>query len=208
MSKAGAQKKQQLRLQFILGSEIRMASFTGEDMVLGAVPKEPRFSQSRARSDDCLVADSSPAHFVQGNEIFGLKGAHAPCAGLQIVDQQRGRDLKLFREARLLDDPGKIGGLNPAVAHRAGDAEAGYIGAGARIIQKFGDNFAKFGMLAAGKYALTDEAEMAILGLKIGQPRVGAAYIAGQNHLSKFLQRRPSRSSSSSASFGPQEPEG
>ncbi len=62
-------------------------------------------------------------------------------------------------------------------------------------------------MLAAGEDALRHQMQMPVLGLKIGQPSMGAANIAGQNHFSKFLQRRPSRSSSSSASFGPQVPD-
>ncbi len=78
---------------------------------------------------------------------------------------------------------------------------------GAGIIQKFADNFSEFAVLAAGKDTFGHQTQMPILGLKISQPRIGATNIAGQNHFSKFLQRRPSRSSSSSASFGPHVPE-
>ena len=62
-------------------------------------------------------------------------------------------------------------------------------------------------MLAAGKDTLGSNRQVAVLRLKVGESSVRASYIAGENHFSKFLQRRPSRSSSSSASLGPQVPE-
>ncbi len=77
----------------------------------------------------------------------------------------------------------------------------------AGIVQKLDYDFAEFAVLAAGKRTLGHQTQMPVLGLKISQPSIGAANIAGQNHFSKFLQRRPSRSSRSSASFGPQVPE-
>ena len=42
------------------------------------------------------------------------------------------------------------------------------------------DNFAELVMLAAGKYALGNQAEMPVLGLKIGQPGVGSSDVAGE----------------------------
>ena len=59
---------------------------------------------------------------------------------------------------------------------------------------------------AAGKDGCRDKAESAICDVEECQPAVRASDVAGQNHLSKFLQWRPSRSSRSSASFGPQVP--
>ena len=46
-----------------------------------------------------------------------------------------------------------------------------------------------------------------ILDIEKGQAGIGASDVSGQDHFSKFLQWRPSRSSSSSESFGPQVPE-
>ena len=77
----------------------------------------------------------------------------------------------------------------------------------AGVVHKLADDLAKFAVLAAGEGALGHQAQVPVLGLKISQPSVGATNVAGQDHFSKFLQRRPSRSSSSSASFGPQVPD-
>ena len=115
--------------------------------------------------------------------------------------------MNLLGEPRLLNDPRQVRGLDAPVAHRAGDSEAGHFRTCAGIVQKLADDFAEFAVFAAGEDALGDQPEVSVLGLKISQPGIGPTNIAGQNHFSKFLQRRPSRSSSSSASFGPQVPE-
>ena len=115
--------------------------------------------------------------------------------------------MNLFRQPRLLDHPRQVRSLDAAVAHRTGNSEAGRFRACTGVVQKLADDFAEFAVLAAGKDALGHQTEVSVLGLKISQPGIGATNIAGQNHFSKFLQRRPSRSSSSSASFGPQVPE-
>ena len=115
--------------------------------------------------------------------------------------------MNLFREARLLNYPGQVRSFHSPVAHRTGNAEACHFRTGSGFVEKVADNFAEFAMFAAGKNSFRDEPQVPILGLKISQPGIGPTNIAGQNHFSKFLQRRPSRSRSSSASFGPHVPE-
>ena len=115
--------------------------------------------------------------------------------------------MNLFRQSRLLDDPRQVRSLDASVAHRTGDPEARRVRTRAGIFQELVHDLAELAVLAAGKDALRHQAQVPVLGLKISQPSIGPTNIAGQNHFSKFLQRRPSRSSSSSASFGPQVPD-
>ncbi len=117
------------------------------------------------------------------------------------------RKMDFLGQARLLDYPGQVGGFDAAVTHRARDAEAGGFRARSRFREKTGDDLAEFVVLAAGIDPLGDQLQVPVAGLKVRQPGIGSTNIAGQDHLSRFLQRRPSRSRSSSASFGPQVPE-
>ena len=115
--------------------------------------------------------------------------------------------MNLFGQSRLLDDPGQVRGFDAAVTHRASDAEACRFRTRSGIIQKLGYDLAEFAVFTAGENALRNQLQMPILGLEISQPGIGPTNIAGQDHFSKFLQRRPSRSRSSSASFGPHVPD-
>ena len=76
-----------------------------------------------------------------------------------------------------------------------------------RVFQELNNDFAKFAMFAAGKHTFKHSMEVPVLWVKKSQPGIGPTDIAGQNHFSKFLQRRPSRSSNSSESFGPHVPD-
>src|ERR1700733_1645336 len=115
--------------------------------------------------------------------------------------------MNFFREARLLNHPWQVRSFHSTVTHRTCNAEARDFRTRSRFVEKLADNFSKFAVFAARKNSLRDEPQMPILGLKISQPGIGPPNIAGQNHFSKFLQRRPSRSRSSSASFGPHVPD-
>jgi hypothetical protein len=201
------QEAQQVDLQIALRGKIGVAAFTGEDVVTSAVPEQSGFAESGSGGDDRLIADGASSNAVQRDEVAGGESAHAPGAGFEVVYKPGRRQMNLFGEVRLLDDPRQVRGFDTAVAHRTGDSEAGYIRTGGGAFQKLFDDLAELVMLAAGKDALGNQVKMPVLGLKIGQPGVGSPDVAGQNHFSKFLQRRPSRSSSSSASFGPQLPE-
>ena len=144
---------------------------------------------------------------IKRNQILRAESSNAPRIRFEIIDQQRGGQLNLFRKAGLVDDPRKVRNLDASVVDRPCDAEACNLRPRRRVREKLGNNLPQFAVFAAGKDAFGNQLEMAILGLKIGQSSVGSPNIAGQDHFSKFLQRRPSRSSSSSASFGPQVPE-
>src|SRR5581483_11018270 len=113
--------------------------------------------------------------------------------------------MKLISETRLLNHPWKIGCFNAPVADGPCDSKTRGLRMCSGIMQKLPDNFPEFVVLAAWKNALRNQTKMTVLGLKICKPGIGPANIAGQNHFSKFLQRRPSRSSNSSASLGPHE---
>src|SRR5215470_12806770 len=115
--------------------------------------------------------------------------------------------MDLFSENRLLNDPGKIGSFHSPIAYGPRDSKACGFRTGAGLVEKSRYDFTKPLMFSAGKDAFRNQLEAPILRLEISQPGIGPTNIAGQNHFSKFLQRRPSRSRSSSASFGPQVPE-
>ena len=110
-------------------------------------------------------------------------------------------------QARGFHRPGKIRGFDLAIANGAGDSKAGDIGTKRLLGDELAHDLIEPAVVAAGKDALRDGSEIAILRLKEGEPCVRASDIAGENHFSKFLQRRPSRSRSSSASRGPQVPD-
>jgi hypothetical protein len=61
--------------------------------------------------------------------------------------------MNLLGKARLLDDPGQVRSLNPAIAYRTRDAEAGGLRTGDRIIEEPADDFSEFAVFAAGKNA-------------------------------------------------------
>src|SRR5258708_31896620 len=176
-------------------------------MMPASIPEESGFSESSSRSDHCLIAHGRSAHMVQRNEVLVSQRTNAPRTGFEIVNQQGGRKMNLLGESRLPDHPRQIGSLDTSVPHRSRDAEAGSLWTRAGCVNELAHNFPEFAVLAAGKGALGHQSQVPVLGLKISQPSVSAANIAGQDHFSKFLQRRPSRSSKSSASFGPQVPD-
>ena len=183
-----------------------MAAFAGENVMPGAIPVHSGFAQSGSGGDHRLVADRLSLHLVERNHILGVESGNAPGIGFEIVDQEGLFDLEFIGQTLGLDDPGKIGSFHPAVAHRASNAEASGVRMQVRSIDKFGHDLIQAGILAAGKDGCGDQAEAAIDSVEECQPGVGASDVACQNHFSKFLQWRPSRSSRSSASFGPQVP--
>src|SRR5579872_1813073 len=197
---------QQFDLQLSLGSEIGVAALAGKNVMPAAIPEQPSFAEPGSRSNYRLIA-GGPAHTVQWDQIRFRERSNSPSAGFEIVNEKSCRKMNLFGEPRLLYDPGKVRSLHPPVAHRARNSKTGSFRLRAGVIQETADDLAKFAVLAAGKHALRHQSQMSVLWLKISQPRIGTTNIAGQNHFSKFLQRRPSRSSNSSASFGPQVPE-
>src|SRR5947208_186215 len=115
--------------------------------------------------------------------------------------------MNLLGKDRLLNDPGEIGSFNTTVANGTCNSKTRRFRPRTGLIQKTGYDLAEFPMFPAGEDAFRNQFEVPIFWLKISQPGIGPTNIAGQNHFSKFLQRRPSRSNSSSASFGPQVPE-
>ena len=193
-------------MQLTLRCEIRVPALAGKDLMLAAVPEQTRFSQTGARRDDRLIANGR-RNSVQRSQIVWSERPNAPCIRFQIIDQQSGRQLNLFCQAGLFDDPGKVRSLDASISYRPGNSETGDVGPGGGAFEELGDNLTQFVVLTAGKDALGNQPQIAILRLKIGQSSVRAPNIAGQNHFSKFLQRLPSRSNNSSASFGPQVPD-
>ncbi len=206
MSVTARQKPQQFDLQIALGCEIRVSALAGKHLMLAAVPEQPGFSQAGSGRDHRLIAIRRH-HLVKRDQILRAEGPNSPRIGFEIIDQQSGGQLNLFRQTGLVDDPGKVRSFDASIVDRSCDAETSSLGPRRRVGEELRNNLTQFAVFAAGKNALGNQPKMAVLGLKIGESSVGAANIAGQYHFSKFLQRRPSRSNSSSASFGPHVPE-
>jgi len=143
---------------------------------------------------------------VQRNHIFGVKRGDAPGVGLEIVDQECLFDVEFIRQAFGLDDPGKIRSFHPAVAHRTGDTEARSVGTKVCGVDELGDNLVQARVVATGKDGSGNQIETPIQNIEKCQPGMGTTDVACEDHFSKSLQWRPSRSSKSSASFGPQVP--
>ena len=106
----------------------RCGRLRGENVVLRTIPVHSRFAQSRAGGNHRLIAERDSLDLVERNQIFGVERGDAPGGGFEIVDENRLLDVEFVGQALGLDDPGKIGGFHPAVAHRAGHAEAGRVG--------------------------------------------------------------------------------
>src|SRR6185369_805196 len=105
-----------------------------------------------------------------------------------------------------LDDPWQVGSLDASSANRAGDAEGRDVGFVTGGLQKLHHDLVQPARFFAGIDRLGHEFRLPICDFQEGETAVGAAYVSGENHFSKFLQRRPSFSINSSASFGPQDP--
>src|SRR5580698_5146698 len=183
-----------------------MATFGGEDVMFRSVPIHAGLPESGAGGDYSLVAYGISFYLVQRNDVFGIERRNSPRVGLKIINQNCLFQFEFVGETLRLDDPGKVGGFNPAVANRASHAEASGIGMNFCGMDKLGDNLIQAGVFAAGKHGSGNQAEMAVDNIEERQPCIGPSDVACQDHLSKFLQWRPSRSSNSSASFGPHVP--
>src|SRR5579863_774650 len=197
---------EQINFEVVARGEVGVTAFAGKDMVLFAIPVHSGLAQPGAGGNDSLISNWCAARSVQKNEILGRKLRNALGVGLKVVDE---RDVVKFnfRDQTLgFNDPGKIGSFNASIAYRASHAEAGLIGPQRGRRQKFGYDLIQPAIFAAGKHGERNRIEMAVADIEEGQPCVCASDVACQNHFSKFLQWRPSRSSSSSASLGPQLP--
>src|SRR5579863_7245445 len=183
-----------------------MAAFGGENVVLRPVPIHAGFPESGAGGNYSLVAYGISFYLVERNYVLGIERRNSPGVGLKIINQNCLFQFEFVSETLGLDDPGKVGGFNPAVANRASHAEASGIGTHLCGIYKLRDDLIQAGIFAAGKDGCRNQAEVAVDNIEERQPCIGPSDVACQDHLSKFLQWRPSRSSNSSASFGPHVP--
>src|SRR6266851_3379234 len=207
MSVAGIQVAKQFNFQIVQRSKIAVSAFGGENVVPSAVPIESSLTKSSSGRDQSLIA-SRLAYFVQSDEIARSQRSYAPTGGFQIIDQERFLDLEFVCQTAGLDNPGKIRGLDLPIRDRARDTKACLRGAHSRGIYKFRDDLIQTGITLAGEDGCGYQIKLPVTDIKEGQSCVGASDVARQDHLSKFLQCRPSRSSSSSESFGPQLPAG
>src|SRR5579864_6639551 len=100
-----------------------MATLGGEDAISRSIPIHAGLAQSGAGGDDGLVALGVSFHLVQRHHIFRIESGNAPRVGFKIIDENGLLQIELVGETYGLNDPGKIGSLNPPVANRAGYAK-------------------------------------------------------------------------------------
>src|SRR5207248_8206552 len=115
MPKAQSQKAQQFDLQVPVRGKVGMAAFAREDKMAASIPKQSGFAESGTGGDYGLIASNRAAALVQHDQIAFRQRADAPGAGLEIVDQKRGRKMNLLRKSRLFDDPGQVRCLDAAI---------------------------------------------------------------------------------------------
>src|SRR5258708_18231496 len=204
----GVQVTVEFDLQLILRTEVGMAAFGGEKVVAFAVPEKAAFAEAGAGGNDAVVPGSLGGNAVQWNPILAGQSGDSPAGGLEVVDQSCVLEIEFVSEAARFDGPRKIRSLNPAIVDGAGDTETSPERPNARSADKLGDDLIQAGIPPAGENGCCYQIELAILYIKEGQSCVGASDGARQDHLSVSLQCRPSRSISSSDSFGPQLPAG
>src|SRR5215470_1576660 len=207
VTEARSEVAKQIDLKLGSRSKIGVAAFGGKNVVAVAVPVEPSFSEAGPSRDHSLISSGRPFHAVQGNQIFFLQAGNSPGIRFKIIDQQSRGQLKFACQPGGFNRPGKIGGLDLSISHWAGYAKTSSVGERPLRLDELGNDLVESAMLLAGENSLGGNCQVAVLSLEICKPRIGTTNIAGEDHFSKFLQRRPSRSSSSSASFGPQVPE-
>lgn len=188
-----------------------MAALGSEHVMARAVPVETPFAESGAGGNDRLVsarAAGNRNHVVERHQVTGGERADAPPGGFEIIDQNCFVEVQFVGEALRFDDPRQVGSFDATVCDWPRDSKAGLRGFGVRRLHELCDDLVQPGIMSAGKDLNFGYFEFVILDIEEGQPRVGASNVAREDHFSKFLQCRPSRSSSSSASLGPQLPAG
>src|SRR5712692_9773308 len=94
------------------------------------------------------------------------------------------------------------------MAHGTCDPKTGDAGTDAGFGHELEHDFIESAKVFARIRLFVDRDKMTLLLPVIAEACVRSPDIGRQNHFSKFLQRRPSRSISSSDSFGPQVPAG
>src|SRR5208282_2860585 len=207
MSEASEQVAEESDFQFVTWSKVAMPAFAGENVPVLSVPDEASFAQARSCRNYGLIAGGILiAKMVESDGVGRPQTLDSPSLRLEIVDQLDRIELQFPRQARRLDDPGQIGSFDPSIAHRTGDTEAG----DGWPLAGFGDelehNLIQPAKFPAVKDVFVDSGKLVVILPVIAEACVCSADISGENHLSKFLQCRPSRSNISSASLGPQVP--
>ena len=183
-----------------------MAAFAGENMVMRAVPVHAGFAKASTGGNHGLIANGNALDLIESDNILSLKQPMPQALASRSLMRTAVLDLQFVGEAMDSTIQGRFEASTRPVADGAGDTEARRCWMHDLKCHKLRDDLIQAGILTAGKNGSRDETEMAILEIEERQPGVGASDIACQNHFSKFLQWRPSRSSNSSASLGPQVP--
>jgi len=146
------------------------------------IPVDARLPESCACRDDRPVAPRIPGPFVQDHEVLPLKDGDPVCIGFQVVDQADTLQAKPLRHGPGIHHPGEVGGLAASIAHGSGNTE----GSSREIAWMQGEEFRnrclQAGPFAAWKGFFGRDPLVAGRRFNKCEPRVGAAYVACQNH--------------------------
>ena len=182
-----------------------MPTLRCEDVVAFSVPVKTRFSKPGPAEMTPWFPTGVPLTRLRETRSFSCKLAmpHAFASRSLISSIEGSRVHWLSARPRRSTASSKS---QLAIAHRAGDAKASDVRM-PPCDPRTSRQFHRVRDVPGWETRLPRRAmRWPFCDLKIRESSIGAANIAGENHFSKFLQRRPSRSSSSSASFGPQVP--
>src|ERR1700678_4415479 len=213
MPEACEQVAEQLDFQFVARSEIAVPAFAGENVLALPVPDQTGLSQPRSRRDHSLIASRGlRMDLIESDRVGRFQALDSPGLRLEIVDDADRAQLQFPGEARRFDNPGEIRGFDASVPHRPCDSETGDGRTSPGFGYKFEYDFIQSAEFPARKDVFMDGNKTAgslrWIPSIVAEAGGGSPHVSGENHCSKFLQRRPSRSMSSSDSFGPQVPAG
>jgi hypothetical protein len=201
-----AQEPQELVLQVVRRREVRVAALARDGEVVAAVEDEAGGAETRPRGDHRAVPVRARRAFVQAHEVVSTEHGDAVRHRLEIVHERDLRKAELLRELARLDDPRQVRRAHAAAAHGTRDAEPRAVEAVRVRAAEVAQDLDEARMMRARIDLLDLDLEPVLLLVDESDPRVRPADVAGQDHSSTLRQRRPSRPSNSSASFGPHEP--
>ena len=188
----GPQVAEQAVLQLVARAETGVAAFGGDGAVDPPVPQQPGHAQAGAGRDDRPVADVVLA-LLEHEDVLRRDRVDPRGVGGQVVDDpdRPGGHADGLGQFVLLQRPGEVGRLDPEPPvdrlDRPGHAEAGLgksLAARAELADISGHDLFERAEFRAGEF-------LDVLGFPVGveqgQPGVGAADVASENHEATFL---------------------
>ena len=167
---------------FGIGREIGVARFGGHGCVTLAVPEQNALAEAGAGGDYDLRGLWSFDAAMNRLQFVGFQNAETVGGGFDVVHQVHMVQVQMLRDARTVDQPGKIGGLHAVVDDGSGNAEGGGGDFAAGAIQKIAGDFFQAFMLARGVALIRHAHELALLHVEEPKVGLGSTQVTSQNH--------------------------